>query len=89
MTSTRTDILLFLTVCGKGWMVIYLSWLSIFTSLALHLMAIGLFICVVAALKLPPPDKDLVRTVLGEDLQPEDQDNTGQDNTGQEVFFSR
>jgi hypothetical protein len=85
MTSTRTspwsDILLFLTVCGKGWMMIYLSWHllnSIFTSLALHLMAIGLFICVVAALKLPPPDKDLVRTVLGEDLHPEDQDNTGQ-----------
>ena len=85
MTSTRTsplsDTLLFLTVCGKGWMVIYLFWLllnSIFTSLALHLMAIGLFICVVAALKLPPPDKDLVKTVLGEDLQPEDQDNPGQ-----------
>ena len=80
MTTTRT-ILLYLTVCGKGWLVIYLSWVlinSALTSLALHLMAIGLFICVVAALKLPPPDKDLVRTVLGEDLQPEDQDNPGQ-----------
>ena len=73
MTSTRTsplaDTLLFLTVCGKGWMMIYLSWLllnSILTSLALHLMAIGLHMCgLVAALELPPPDKDLVRTVLG------------------------
>eukprot|EP00092_Neocalanus_flemingeri_P008425 GFUD01009081.1.p1 GENE.GFUD01009081.1~~GFUD01009081.1.p1 ORF type:complete len:378 (-),score=154.50 GFUD01009081.1:210-1271(-) len=72
-----SDILLYLTVCGKGWLVIYLSWLlinSLLTSLTLHLMAVGLSICVVAALKLPDPDKDTVRMVLGEEPDRDDQE---------------
>lgn len=79
-TSPWSDTLLLLTVCGKGWMMIYLSWVllnSLLTSLALHLMAIGLLICVVAALKLPTPDKDLVRAVLGEELHTEEQESPG------------
>ena len=80
-SSPLSDLLLYLTVCGKGWLVIYLSWLllnSVFTSLTLHLMAIGLSICVVAALKLPAPDKDSVKMVLGEEIDREDQDDAGQ-----------
>ena len=40
MATTRPA-LLYLTVCGKVWMVIYLSWVlinSALTSLALHLI---------------------------------------------------
>ena len=50
--------------------MIYLSWLfinSILTSLTLHLMAVGLIICIVAALKLPAPDKDTVKMVMGDE----------------------
>ena len=81
-TSHLSDTMRYLTVCGKGWLVIYLTWVlisSALTSLTLHLMVIGLFICVVAALKLPSPDKDLVRKVLGEDIKIDDQENSGQD----------
>jgi len=78
-SSPFSDILFYLTVCGKGWLVIYLALLlitSALTSLTLHVMAIGLLICVVAALKLPSPDKDLVRKVLGEEMVLEDQENS-------------
>jgi len=64
-----SDILLYLTVCGKVWLLIYLSWLlltSLVISLTLHLMAVGLLVCVVVALKLPTPDKDKVKHVLGD-----------------------
>jgi len=78
-SSTMSDILLYLTVCGKGWLVIYLSWLlitSILTSLTLHLMAVGLSICVVAALKLPTPDPDTVKMVVGEEPDDADTEDT-------------
>ena len=80
MTSPLSDILLYLTVCGKGWLVIYLCWLllnSALTSLSLHLMMTGLCVCLVAYFKLPSPDDDLVRQVLGEEMEVEDQENTG------------
>ena len=67
MTTSNT-ILLFLTVCGKGWLVIYMTWVlinSALTSMALHLMGTGFSIWLVAMLKLPTPDKDLVKEVLG------------------------
>jgi len=76
--SPLSDILFYLTVCGKCWLVIYVAMVlinSTLTSLTLHIMAIGLLICVMAALKLPSPDKDLVRAVLGEDMRIEDQEN--------------
>ena len=82
MASARSDILLYLTVCGKGWLVIYLSWLlitSILTSLTLHLMAVGLSICVVAALKLPTPDPDTVKMVVGEEPDEADTDTAGKE----------
>ena len=81
-SSTMSDILIYLTVCGKGWLVIYLSWLlitSILTSLTLHLMAVGLSICVVAALKLPAPDPDTVKMVVGEEPDRADTDTAGKD----------
>ena len=59
MTTSNT-ILLYLTMCGKGWLVIYMTWvliISALTSLALHLMGTGFSICLVAMLKLPTPDK--------------------------------
>ena len=80
-TSPLSDILFYLTVCGKCWLVIYLSLLlvnSTLTSLTLHVMAIGLLICILAALKLPSPDKDLVKNVLGDDMDIQDQENAGE-----------
>ena len=41
------------------------------TSLALHLMGTGndFLICLVAMMKLPTPDKDLLKKVLGEEVK--------------------
>ena len=92
ITSPLSVILLYLTVCGKGWLVIYLSWVlvnSAITSLTLHLMAVGILVCLVAALKLPSPDKDLVKKVLGEDMVIEDQDNPGENFNYKGIVFNR
>jgi len=78
-SSPFTDILFYLTVCGKCWLAIYLSLLlvnSTLTSLTLHTMAVGLLICILAALKLPSPDKDVVKRVLGDDMDIQDQENS-------------
>ena len=67
MTTSNT-ILVFLTVCGKGSLVIYMTWVlinSALTSLALHMMGTVFSICLVTMVKLPTPDKDLVKEVLG------------------------
>ena len=56
--TTSTTILLYITMCGKGWLVINMTWVPInpaLTSLALHLMGTRLSICLVAMLKLPHP----------------------------------
>ena len=50
-----SDIILFLTVCGKGWDVIFLPWAfinSLLMNSALHLVVIGMFICMVVTMKL-------------------------------------
>ena len=54
MTTSNT-ILLFLTMCGKGWLVIYMTWVlinSALTSMALHPMGTGFSIWLVAMLKI-------------------------------------
>ena len=57
-----------LTSC-KLWFFIYIifvSCVSLVTSFTLHLMFVGLFMCVLAYLKLPSPNPELVNEVLGE-----------------------
>ena len=41
-------------------------------------MAIGLLVCVVAVLRLPPPSSDHIKEILGKDLDIEDQKNPGE-----------
>ena len=52
-------------------LVIFLPWAfinSLLMNPALHLVVIGMFICIVATLKLPTPDEDLVKKVLGDEM---------------------
>ena len=79
MATTRI-VLLYLTLCEKGWLVIYLPWVLIntaLTSLAFHLMGTGteFLICLVAMMELPTPDKDLLKKVLGEEVNVDPQDD--------------
>ena len=70
-TTPWSNITLFLTVCRKGWLVIFLPCAflnSLLMNPSLHLVVIGMFICIVATLKLPTPDKDLVKKVLGDEM---------------------
>ena len=61
MTTSSTN-LLYITMCGKDGLVIYMTWVlinSALTYLALHLMGTRLSICLVAMLK---HDLSLTRT---------------------------
>jgi len=81
--SPVADILyyLYLTISGKYWLVIYLALFLLnytLSSITLHIMALGASICipaVLAALKLPSPDRDLVKKVLGDAMEIQDQEN--------------
>lgn len=70
--SPLADLLLYLRVGTTGWIVLYLAGcllLSITAStLTLHLMLVGLTVCLLTYARLPPPNPVLVREVLGPDL---------------------
>jgi len=78
-TSTPlSDTLFYITQCGKAWLFLFMCWTFITSSLScltLHMMAIGLLVCVVAVLRLPPPSSDHIKEILGKDLDIEDQKN--------------
>jgi len=64
-----SDISFHILTSFKLWMFIYIifvSCISIVTSFTLHLMFVGLFMCILAYLKLPSPNVDLVNEVLGD-----------------------
>ena len=78
--ATTGIVLLYLTLCGKGWLLIYLPWVltnTALTSLALHLMGTRteFLICLVAMMELPTPDKDLLKKVLGKEVNVDPQDD--------------
>ena len=57
-------------VCWGGWLVVYLAvslLLGLLTHLTLHLMAVGLLICLLTYFRLPPPNPTRVLQVLGPD----------------------
>ena len=64
-----SDLLGHLANCSKVWLCFYITLsgvLSVFCSLPLHLMGLGLIVCVLTSIKLPSPDPLLVSHVLGE-----------------------
>jgi len=66
--SGVSDLLLYLTSCGKSWLIVYVSLCVLFgfmSHLTFHLMAVGLLICLTCYFRLPPPDKALVKKILG------------------------
>ena len=60
-------------VCGLGWILVYLALnllLGLMTHITLHLMIVGLMICLVSYFRLPPPNPSTVLQVLGVDPKP-------------------
>jgi len=70
--SSRTplsDLLLYLKVGFTGWIAIYL-FLCVFFSISLlplHLVCVGICVCLITYFRLPPPNPVLVRELLGPD----------------------
>lgn len=61
-------------VCGLGWISVYIAislFLGLITHLTLHIMVVGLLICLVSYFRLPPPNPALVRQVLGPEPKPD------------------
>ena len=80
-TTPLSDTLFYITQCGKAWLFLFMCWTFITSSLScltLHMMAIGLLVCVVAVLRLPPPSSNHIKEILGKDLDIEDQKNPGE-----------
>jgi len=73
MESGVSWLLLYLKVCSVGWLFMY-AFISLgfglITNLTLHVMMLGLIICLVSYLRLPPPNSTLVRKVLGQQPEP-------------------
>ena len=51
--------------CCQAWAVLYLAINLLTTSWALHFIAIGLLLCLVSYLRLPPPSPVLAAEILG------------------------
>ena len=66
-------LMLYTRVCGLSWILVYLALslvLGLMTHITLHLMIVGLMICLVSYFRLPPPNPTIVRQVLGTDPSP-------------------
>ena len=69
-SSLSSDVLLILSVCVKTWLVIFLPGtfvISFWSYPSIHLISVIALIFLVTVFKLPTPDKDLVRKVLGDE----------------------
>jgi len=60
-----SGLLLHLRACCQAWAVLYLAINLLTTSWALHFIAIGLLLCLVSYLRLPPPSPVLAAEILG------------------------
>lgn len=60
-----SDLVVYLRVTGHCWAIAYLLYSFIATSWALHLVVVGLGVCLFSYFRLPPPPPSLVRAVLG------------------------
>ena len=63
-----------LDACYQAWAVLYLAINLLTTSWALHFIAIGLLLCLVSYLRLPPPSPALAAEILGP--EPNSSDDT-------------
>lgn len=63
--GTLGHLALYTRVCGQVWGAVYLCWVLVTTSWALHLMVLGLGLCLLSYLRLPPPSPALAKEVLG------------------------
>lgn len=65
-----SDLVLYLTSCGKCWLTVYMTLCVLFGflgHLTFHLMVVGLLICCTCYFRLPPPNPALVEQILGKD----------------------
>jgi hypothetical protein len=70
MEGSVSLLLRYTKVCCAGWALVYLSAclvLGLLSHLTLHLMAVGLLICLVTYFRLPPPNPSRVIQILGPD----------------------
>ena len=67
-SSLCSDVILVLSVCVKTWLVIFLSGsfiISFWSYPSIHLASLLALIFLVTVFKLPTPDENLFRKVLG------------------------
>ena len=63
--------------CYQAWAVLYLAINLLTTSWALHFIAIGLLLCLVSYLRLPPPSPVLAAEILGPEPNSSDDTEVG------------
>ena len=66
-----------LDACYQAWAVLYLAINLLTTSWALHFIAIGLLLCLVSYLRLPPPSPVLAAEILGPEPNSSDDTEVG------------
>jgi len=74
MESGISWFLVYARACGSTWLLIYLAFSFLFglvADLTLHMMVLGLMICLVTYFRLPAPNPQLARKVLGVQPKPE------------------
>jgi len=65
MPHILSGLLLHLRACCQAWAILYLGINLLTTSWALHFIVIGLLLCLVSYLRLPPPSPALTAEILG------------------------
>jgi hypothetical protein len=70
MSMVVEQVLAYARVSWAGWLIFYLAsclTMGLLTHLTLHLMAVGLLICLLTYFRLPPPNPSRVLQILGPD----------------------
>lgn len=67
--TTTGQLMLYLETCSKAWVVAYLAFCLAIAPffLVLHVMAVGLLLCLVTYFRLPPPEPANAFQILGQD----------------------
>ena len=70
MEGAVGQLVTYVRACWAGWLAVYLAGclgLGLLSHLTLHLMAVGLLICLLTYFRLPAPNPSRVLQVLGPD----------------------